>query len=123
MYGIVISFVRYGWASCSASPLTSEVNGFRPADTKINWEARTAAAGMPGVARRRAKVCRSIAVARSNDLGAASPSRAQLANVRTCRNASDYAFFHVSVPFWPRSVRRDHLPASEPSGLLVIIKM
>ena len=34
-----------------------------------------------------------------------------------------YAFFHVSVPFWPRSVRRDHLPASEPSGLLVIIKM
>jgi hypothetical protein len=29
---------------------------------------------------------------------------------------------HVSVPWEPRSVRRDHLPASDPSGLMVMIR-
>jgi hypothetical protein len=33
------------------------------------------------------------------------------------------AFFHVSVPLEPRSVRRNQLPESEPSGLIVMIEM
>jgi hypothetical protein len=34
-----------------------------------------------------------------------------------------YDFVHVSVPWVPRSVRRDHLPESEPSGLMFTVRI
>src|SRR6478735_4824512 len=44
MYCIAVSFVRYGWASCPAGPLTSEAGGIRPAGEKKSSPARTLAA-------------------------------------------------------------------------------
>src|SRR6185369_15155544 len=93
MYCISVSFVRYGWASCSAGPLTSDAGGFRPADAKINHGLVALRRGRCPGSRHRPKACRSTLwrierALPANDLGAASPGRAQRTCGWTCRNAS-----------------------------------
>src|SRR4051795_12285087 len=108
MYCILVSFVRHGWASCSAGLLTSEAGGFRPAGAKINHgRAAPPAGSMPGLAPQ----AQSLPIDRCDALSARS-LRTTSARRRQAEHNGPfdgrvairlaYAFVHVSVPFWPR---------------------
>src|SRR3954449_6397468 len=99
MYCILVSFVRHGWASCSAGPLTSEAGGFRPADAKISHGRVAPPAGsIP----RLAPQAQSLPIDRCGALSALSfarPRRGVAKPSTTGLLRLAYALVHVSVPF------------------------